>query len=211
MRAIWHDGQFTYLKSDATRTAGALRAEGRQAGARELPGAAAAPTSCRRCWSAATSRSASAARVRAAGAVAWPTTSKLPAPRRSSIAGPFRAACCRAACRRGSWSPGRRHAVHHLPDRASRRARRRRAAGARRGRSPAPTGVRDYQDRLRAARRAGGTRGSRQAALARRQPHRRRADERRRGTSAGRSARRRATAPGVREPVRQQRRAESSS
>ena len=40
VRSIWHDGQFTYIKSDASRTAGAVRNEGRQAGARQLPGAA---------------------------------------------------------------------------------------------------------------------------------------------------------------------------
>ena len=38
VRAMWHDGQFTYLKSDATELPALVRAEGRQASRRELPG-----------------------------------------------------------------------------------------------------------------------------------------------------------------------------
>ena len=39
VRSIWNDGQFTYIKADATRAAGALRGEGREAGLAQLPGA----------------------------------------------------------------------------------------------------------------------------------------------------------------------------
>ena len=38
VRAIWHDGQFTYLKSDATELPALYETEGRQARRRELPG-----------------------------------------------------------------------------------------------------------------------------------------------------------------------------
>ncbi len=38
VRAIWHDGQFTYLKSEAAGAAGALRGEGWEAGASSISG-----------------------------------------------------------------------------------------------------------------------------------------------------------------------------
>ena len=58
VRSIWHDGQFTYIKSDAQELPALVRSEGRSALARQFPGAEAARTSCRRCSSVGISRSA---------------------------------------------------------------------------------------------------------------------------------------------------------
>ena len=74
VRSIWHDGQFTYIKVGRDRTAGALRGEGRQAGARSTSRCMRARTACRRCWTKATWRSArSASRSRSEGGDVWPT------------------------------------------------------------------------------------------------------------------------------------------
>ena len=56
MRAIWHDGQFTYLKSDATELPALYELKDGKPAVVNFQVQTAAPTSCRRCWSAATSR-----------------------------------------------------------------------------------------------------------------------------------------------------------
>ena len=38
VRSIWHDGQFTYIKADATELPALYECQGRQAGPRQLPG-----------------------------------------------------------------------------------------------------------------------------------------------------------------------------
>ena len=193
VRAIWHDGQFTYIKTDAHGTAGAVRAEGRQAGARELPGAR---RHVRRAEGArprlpgARRSSASRSRSKDGSHGGRPRSPRHAARHRPSARSRGRAAARHADLAHGR--PGRRHAGHHLRRRPARRrpSPRRRLAAAPPA-APNTDRVRDYQDRLRAleaqavqeeqaaaARRAGASAGRRRTAEAR-ESRRRRPDRRR--------------------------------
>ena len=214
MRAIWHDGQFTYLKSDAAELAGALRDEGRQAGRRELPGPGqrhyVVPKVLERGYLALGDARFS---VRAAGAVSdgrpaersrhgashrpSPCAARRPAAGRPDVAdgGARLSGCCCIIFLTGK---------PEAPPRGAPVSRRRR-------RRPSADRVRDYQERLRD--RSTSRRPGRLAKQLRR------SDDTaalvwtttcRRSAQVG-SAGRRATAPGLREPVRQQRRPEPAS
>ena len=124
VRSIWNDGAVHLHQGRRHRIARALRAEGRQAVARQLPGARAAPTSCRRCWTAATWRSATQRfAFGSRGGEPWPTHL---APRHGTghaTTGRSRAACCRADADLAHGGPRGRHAADHSGHRPARAAR----------------------------------------------------------------------------------------
>ena len=215
VRSIWHDGQFTYIKADATELpalyevkdgkpalvnfqvhAGHVRrAEG---AGRGLPGAR-----------------QGAIRLLAAGAVMYGRhPSGCERRTRPAVSHGHRPSPVpRGVLPRGvqTWVMAgrrRRHARHHAHRRTARAAGATSAAAAP-AQAPSADRVRDYQDRLRAARGAGAARRAGDCAGT--------------GRAAGRRTdepqppppqdpdRRRSKAARVREPVRQQRRAEPAT